>query len=180
MEFQVLAKSYNSYGWHATLSLIGDFLLMGSGDFGQAVEELTVTLYLADPGPPKKTLEQLLQRHNSYRSTLPKITYRKAKKQVEIAVASELLVGRKWASSPTLSLPLFERGVDEVCQALSLMRKRFSGADDFDLEGYPRALRHSTAPLPTQRRRPPGSLGEAEGSPKSKAGCHVTLGKAEH
>ena len=77
-----MAKSYNCYGGHTTLSPIGDFLLMGAGDFGDAIRELTVTLHFPDSGPAKKTLEQLLERHNSYRSTLPKITYRKAKGKV--------------------------------------------------------------------------------------------------
>lgn len=131
-----MAKSYNCYGGHTTLSPIGNFLLMGAVNFGDAIKELTVTLYFRDSGPPKKTLEQLLDRHNSYRSTLPKITYRKAKGRVEIDIASELMDGRSWKPSPRLSLPLFERGVDEVCHALSLMRKRIKGSDAFDLEAF--------------------------------------------
>jgi uncharacterized protein YfeS len=136
MEFYVMAKSYNCYGGHTTLSPIGDFLLMGASDFGDAIKELTVTLHFQDSGPAKKTLEQLLERHNRYRSTLPKITYRKAKGKVEIDVASELMDGRDWKPSSRLSLPLFERGVDEVLHALSLIKKRLKGSDSFDLEAF--------------------------------------------
>jgi RNA-directed DNA polymerase len=38
MEFYVMAKSHNRYGGHTTLSRIGDFLLMGGNDFGDAVK----------------------------------------------------------------------------------------------------------------------------------------------
>ena len=119
-----MAKSYDCYGGHTSLSPIGDFLLMKANNFGDAVKELTVTLHFRDSGPPKQTLEDLFERHNSYRATLPKITYRKAKGKVEIDVASELMDGRDWKPSPRLSLPLFRQGVDEVIQALSLMKKR--------------------------------------------------------
>src|SRR5688572_29097834 len=61
MKIYVMAKSYNCYGGHMSLSSIGDFLLMGAPDFGDAVRELTVTLCFYDPGPPRGTLESLFK-----------------------------------------------------------------------------------------------------------------------
>lgn len=136
MDFYVMAKSYNRYGGHSTLSPIGDFLLIGADSFGDAIKELTVTLHFPDSSLPKKTLEQLLVQHNSYRSSLPKITYRRAKGKIEIDIASEVMDGRDWLPSPRLSLPLFERGVGEVIHALSLMRKRLKKSDEFDLDAF--------------------------------------------
>lgn len=131
-----MTKSYNCYGGHTTLSQIGDFILLGGKDFGDAVKEIKVTLHLPCSGPPKRTLEQLLERHNNHRSTLPKITFRRASGKVEIDVASELMDGRDWKPSPRLSLPLFERGVEEVTQAMSLMKKRLKASDSFDLDAF--------------------------------------------
>lgn len=136
MDFYVMAKSYNCYGGHTTLSPIGNFLLMGAGNFGDAVREVTVTLHFRDSGPARKTLEQLLEGHNRHRSTLPKVVYRRTKGQVSIDIASELMDGRQWKPSPRLSLPLFERGVDEIVQALALMRTRLKGSDAFDIEAF--------------------------------------------
>lgn len=136
MDFYVMAKSYNRYGGHTTLSPIGDFLLMGGSSFGDAIKEITVTLYFKDSGPARKTLETLLERHISYRSTLPKITYRRAKFRVEIDIASDLIDGQDWKPSPILSLSLFHRGVDEIIQALGLLRKRIKGTDNFNLEAF--------------------------------------------
>lgn len=150
MDFYVMAKSHNRYGGHTTLSPIGNFLLMGGNGFGDAVKELTITLHLPDYGPAKRTLEELLERHNSYRSALPKITYRKKTGKVEIAIASEVMDARDWKPSPRLSLPLFERAVDEIVGALPLMRKRLKGSDAFDLDAF---ISHCQA----ARQRIPGS-----------------------
>lgn len=131
-----MAKSYNCYGGHTTLSPIGDFLLLGAPHFGDAITEITVTLHFSHAGPPKKTLEQLFERHLVHRATLPKVTYRRAKKKVEIGIASEVMDGSNWHPSPRLSLPLFERGVTEVVGSLSLLRRRVKSSDAFDLAGF--------------------------------------------
>ncbi len=110
MEFYVMAKSYNCYGGHTTLSPIGDFLLKGARNFGDGIRELTVTLHFRDSGPPKKTLEQLFERHNSYRSTLPKITFWKAKGKFEIDIASELMDGSRLEAFPSAVPDTFPAG----------------------------------------------------------------------
>lgn len=131
-----MAKSYDCCGSHPTLSPIGDFLLMGTDGFGDAIKELSVTLHFPDSGPPRKTLEEALKQHNMYRSTLPKITFWRAKGRLVIDIASELMDGREWKPSPQLSLPMFERGVDEVINALPLMRTRLKNSDAFALEAF--------------------------------------------
>lgn len=136
MEFQVLAKSYDSHGAHITLSHIGDFLLIDAANFGDAIKEICITLWFPDSGPAKKTLEDLLEQHQRYRASLPKVTYRKSKSLLEIEIASELMNGRDWKPSNKLSLSLFERGVEEICQALVLMRKRLKHSDDFDVDAF--------------------------------------------
>ena len=136
MEFHVMAKSYNCYGGHTTLSLIGSFLMMGCEDFGDALEEITVTLNLPSAGPPKKTLEHLFERHYHYCQTLPKITFRRAKGKIDIEVVSDLMEGRSWKPSPEVSLPQFQKGCEEVIQALSLLKKRVKGTDSFDLDSF--------------------------------------------
>jgi len=136
MNFYVMVKSHDCYGNHTTLSPIGSFLLKDGDKFGEAVREIVVTLYLRDSGPARKTLKPLLEMHNQYRATLPKITFRRAMGKLEIDLASELMDGREWEPSPRLSLPLFSRGVDEVVHALGLMSKRLKRTDDFNFEAF--------------------------------------------
>ena len=133
MDFYVMAKSHNRYGGHSSLYRIGYFLLHGAPHFGDAIREIKIELYFPDSGPAIKSLESLLVNHNRIRSTLPKVVYRRAKGKVEIQVASELIDGRDWKPSPRMSLPLFQRGMDEVIGAVALLRSRLKKDDAFDL-----------------------------------------------
>jgi uncharacterized protein YfeS len=150
LDFYVMAKSYSMYGAHSTLTPIASVLMAGAGDFGSAIKELTVTLHLRNIGTPKKSLQRLLEQHNSYRLTLPKITYRKAKGKVEIDVASELVEDRVGKASHGPSLRVFEQGLGEVCCALALLKSRVKPSDAFDLDAF---LAHCEA----ARQRIPGS-----------------------
>lgn len=136
MDFYVMVKSHDCYGSHTTLSRIGAFLLKRGDQFGDAIREIVVTLHLRDSGPARKTLEPLLERHNQYRATLPKIAFRRAKGKLEVDIASELMDGKEWIPSSKLSLPLFSGGVDEVVQAMGLISKRLKRADDFRFEAF--------------------------------------------
>lgn len=136
MNFYLIAKAYNSYGNHTTLSLIPDFLLEGSSSFGDAVKQITVTFHFATSGPPKKTLEQLFETHHRHRSTLPKIVFHRKKGSMVIDVSSDLMDGRDWKPSPTLVLPLFRSAVGETIAALSRMKTRLKVSDAFDLNSF--------------------------------------------
>jgi len=137
VDFYVMAKSHDTYGSHASLYRIGDFLLQGAAHFGDAIREIKIELYFPDSGPAtRKSLEDLLVNHNRIRSTLPKVVFRRAKGKVHIQVASELMDGNDWKSSPRISLPLFQRGVDEVIGALALLRSRLKKDDEFDLPAF--------------------------------------------
>jgi uncharacterized protein YfeS len=134
MKFYVYAKSYDSWGGNPHLSLIGDFLLQRAPHFGDAINEINVTLVLPDRGPPKKTLGSLFETHHRYRSTLPKVTFHRMKRRVEIAIASESMDGRDWKFTPCTDLAIFSCGVEEVVAGLGLLQKRLKASDDFNLE----------------------------------------------
>jgi len=136
MDFYVMSKSYNRYGGHTTFSQIGRFLLGGRDNFGGAIIEILVTLHFPDSGPVQNSLELLKEKHTNYRSTLPKITYRRTSKKIAIEVASNILDGKDWFGSPIISLPMFRQGVDEVIQALQLIKKRLTNGDDFDFGAF--------------------------------------------
>lgn len=145
-----MAKTYDRYGGHNSLSRIGDFLLLGAIDFGDGIKELTITFYFPDSGPAKRTLEQLFEKYNNYRSGLPRIAYRRSSGKLEIEIASEIMDARDWKHSTRLSLPLFERGIEEVIGALPLIRNKVKASDGFDLEAF---LAHCES----ARERIPGS-----------------------
>lgn len=133
MDLCVMFRTYDGGGYNLTLSAAGDFLVQGAPDFGPAVKQIVVTLFLRHASAPRATLANCLKEHRQLRATLPKSVYWRAKGKVRIDVASGLLSKYVWARKPRPSLPMFERGVDEVTSALSLLSKRLKPSDAFDL-----------------------------------------------
>jgi len=149
MEFYVMARSYNTYGGHTTLSLIPDFLLWDADTFGSAVSELTVTMHFPHSGRPRPTLEQMFATFHANRQSLPKVVFRRKRGQAAIDIASELLDGKDWDRNRGFSLPLFKAGVAETIAALELLRKRLTAADDFKLEAFLTHCREAQSRLPS-------------------------------
>src|SRR5262249_41806890 len=136
MRFYVMARTYNTYGGHSTLSLISDFLLADADNFGSAVSELTVTFHFPHTGQARSTLEQMFADFHANRKSLPKVVFRRKRGQASIDIASELLDGKNWEQRRGLSLPLFKAGVAETIAALELLKKRLTPKDDFNLEAF--------------------------------------------
>jgi hypothetical protein len=136
MQFYVMARTYNTYGGHSTLSLIADFLLGDADGFGPAVSELTVTFHFPHTGQARNTLERMFADFHANRQSLPKVVFRRKRGQASIDIASELLDGKDWNQRRGLSLPLFKAGVAETIAALELLKKRLTSKGDFNLEAF--------------------------------------------
>jgi uncharacterized protein YfeS len=149
MQFYVMARTYNTYGGHSTLSLISDFLLRDAGDLGPAVTELTVTFHFPHSGQARHTLEQMFADFHANRQSLPKLVFRRQRGQAAIDIASELLDGKDWEQKRGLSLPLFKAGVAETVAALGLLRKRLTAKDDFKLESFLSQCNEAQSRLPS-------------------------------
>lgn len=149
MQLYIYAKSYNSWGGNPHLSLAGDFLLQNAPSFGGAINEIEITLVLPDRGPPKATLERSFEAHHQCRATLPKLTFHRAKKRVEIVIASEAMDGRDWKFTTRVSLPIFSQGCVDIIKALQLLEKRIKSSDDFDLHALLSHCAGLQAQIPT-------------------------------
>jgi len=149
MEFYVMARTYNMYGGHPTLSLIPDFLLSAEDCFGSAISELSVTFNLPHSGPPRPTLETMFAKFHENRKSLQKVVFRRKKGEAAIEVASELFDGKDWEKSRGLSLSLFHAGVTETITALQTLKQRLTGKDDFRLDLFLQHCADAQLRLPT-------------------------------
>jgi uncharacterized protein YfeS len=136
LEFYVMARAYNSYGGHSTLSLIPGFLLTDAPLFGTALTELTVAFHFATSGPSRKTLDQLYADFHTNRLKLPNVVFRRNRGQAVIDIASDLLDGKELDSRRGLSLSLLRGGVAETLAALRLLKSRLTAKDDFSLDAF--------------------------------------------
>jgi len=149
MEFYLMARTYNIYGGHPSLSLISDFLLKDTDGFGTAISELAVTFHFPHSGPPRPTLEKYYAGFHANLKTLPKIVFRRKRGQMAIDIASTLIDGKDWKRNRSLSLSLFQAGLPEAIAALALMGKRLTANDDFDLDAFLTHCRNAQSQMPS-------------------------------
>lgn len=148
MEICVYFRTYNSYGGHRTLTLVGDFLVTGAPDFGTALSEIEVTIHFRSDGPPRKTLESMYERFHANLPQLPKVTYRRQKSKAEIVISSDLATAEK-IGERILSHSLFCATCSQVSQNLELVRKRLKKEDDFDFRAFRNWIDNRIDHLPT-------------------------------
>ena len=134
-EFYVMARTYNSFGGHATLSLISDFLLFDAPSFGPAISELTVTFHFPTSGPPRSSLEDLYTKFHAERLKLPKIVFRRSRGKMSIDVSSTLIDGSDGLYGPP-SLSLFKAAYRETVESLKLMGSKMTRKDEFDFDSF--------------------------------------------
>jgi uncharacterized protein YfeS len=149
IEFYLMARAYNSYGGHLTLSLIPGFLLTDTPDFGKAISELTVTFHFPTRGPARKTLEQHYANFHANRLQLPKVVFYRSREKASVDVASDLLDGSDLEGRRGLSLPLFATAVKETVAALRLLKTRLTAKDDFSLDALLTHCERRETSLPT-------------------------------
>jgi hypothetical protein len=84
MVISVYKHCYNSFGGHATLSLVGRYLSMGTPDFGSGVTEIELHSYFRSTQPAKKTLEDMYVEHHAYLEDLPRLRFLRKKQRITI------------------------------------------------------------------------------------------------
>ena len=126
MEINVYFRTYNAYGGHATLTLIGDYLILDAPSFGDAIEEIEVEFHFRSAGPPRKTLESMYDDFHAELAALPTVTFRRKKRKAEVSFCSELLTAREVERSLQLSLDLFVMVADKSLKVSSCFANEFA------------------------------------------------------
>lgn len=136
MEVLILAQSYDCYGGCAIYSVVGDLLTTRLGDYGSAVNSIHLTAHLSSQiRNPRRTLEELFDQFHDALKKLPKVTFRRQLRRIEI----EFLSPHFHASDHEYLKPSVEKSnlaAGEVATALELVRTRLKRADDFDVEQF--------------------------------------------
>jgi uncharacterized protein YfeS len=133
MEFSGGKQSYNNYGASSLYSAVADLLMVRlASDYGGAVESIYFTAFLKS-GTQKAspTLEELYQRFHGYLEKLPKVTFRRKLKRIEIEFLSPNFIAEN-DESTKVSAAQCHTAAKEVVEALTLMTKRIKPTDDFD------------------------------------------------
>ena len=150
MEFLVLYRTYNIYGSHKDFSLIGEYLTCGCPDFGDAINEIDITIHFEEAGPPRETLEQTHRQHHLYLEKLPVCTFYRSKKRVALAFESKVTTGRalRHSEREPINVEWVKTCFQEIIALVPLVERKLKKTDDFRFELLEEYLRAKLSTLP--------------------------------
>jgi len=135
MEIIVSVHTYNTYGGHGTLTLVGKYLELEALNYGSAVKELDIHVYFAG-GKISRHLESLSEQYHEFLSGLPSTKFYRKKAKFELNFASELGNADLVSGFEPPDLELFTDSVKEVVASLEVLNAKLKKSDDFDLEKF--------------------------------------------
>lgn len=116
-------QTYNTFGGNDFYSFVADLLSERLGDYGAAIETVELTGYLRSATRRfLPTREGLFDQYHDYLGRLPKITFRRKLKRVEICFLSERFTVDD-AEGWNPSAEKCKVAADEMAAALPLLRK---------------------------------------------------------
>lgn len=135
MEILVSIHTYNTYGGHSTLTLVGKYLELGAPDFGEAIETLDIHVYFSG-GKISRHLESLSDQYHSYLAELPSTNFYRKKAKFELNFVSDLGSADLVSGYGPPDLTLFTSSVKEVASSLQILKSKLKKSDDFLLEEF--------------------------------------------
>lgn len=135
MEIIVSVHTYNTYGGHATLSLVGKYLELEAANFGSAIKELDIHVYFSG-GKISKHLESLSEQYHGYLAELPSAKFYRKKSKFELNFVSEQGSADIVSGYGPPNLELFTNSVKEVVASLQLIKPKLKKTDDFAFDEF--------------------------------------------
>ena len=135
MDVRCVSQTLNAYGGSAIYSYVGHLLTVRLIDCGTAVDRIEIISCLRSSTQYRKALKQTQEQFNEYTTTLPRVTFRRKLKQVEIEFLSGHFVAeddRGWKPSAKKC----NIAAEEVLAVLPLIRSRIKPEDDFETERF--------------------------------------------
>lgn len=131
-----LSHGYDRYGAGTIYSFVGALLTVGLDEYGSAIESIHFVACLKSrTTKPRSTLEGLFEQFHNYLKTLPKGTFYRRLKRVEISFQSEHFV----SEDDKVGRPSANKcntGAEEIAAVLPLVKKRIKSTDDFDVDRF--------------------------------------------
>lgn len=122
MEAHVLVQSYDTYGGHASISIIGDLLEQAAKDLDCGVAIFEATACFRTNRPPKRTLEALLSRFHAELEALPKLRWERKKRHLSIRYESRLGLAEEVLEPRPASSTLLQSALQELAAVLGGQR----------------------------------------------------------
>jgi len=148
MDISIFMHSYNGFGGHATLSLVGKFLSMGTPDFGPGVTEIELHPYFRSTQPAKKTLENMYVKYHASLEELPRMRFLRKKQRITMDFNSKIATAEQISKFGPPQLELFLEFYSEVHTAIQDIKKKIKPTDEFDVDKFFAWVETKKADLP--------------------------------
>jgi len=148
MDISVYMHCYNSFGGHATLSLVGSFISMGSPDFGSGVTEIEFHPYFRSTEPANKTLENMYVKYHASLEELPRLRFLRKKQRITFDFNSKIATAEQISKFDPPQLELFLGFYHEVHTAIRDIKKKIKPSDEFDVDKFLAWVESKKADLP--------------------------------
>lgn len=148
LNISVHYRTYNTYGGHSTLSLVGRYFSSGLPPLGLALKEIEIIACFRSGTGPKKTLESIHANFERFITTLPLITFHRQKARFTLTFLSELGNSTTVAGYGPPRLDLFNASAREIADRLTLLRSKLKASDDFRADVLDAEIRKKLGALP--------------------------------
>jgi hypothetical protein len=132
IQIYITAQTYNSLGWHPTVSLVAQYFMQNEVDFGSALKEICITFYFSSDEEASSNFDEMVATFRARRAKLPKVVFRRKNCSASIEVASEIFKTEAWEGKQTLSATVFRAAALETIAALKLLALRIKLDDDLN------------------------------------------------
>ena len=139
MKILAYMVTYDSGGSGPCIMRCVEYLTGGAPEtFGTAIDQIEIYPRCQSRDPIAPGSEFLIERFQEGLATLPFIRFRRKAKLVEISYASQWLFSKDFFAASDIELPANEFNclVREFAAALSMVRKRVTKSDDFDVDAF--------------------------------------------
>lgn len=137
MKVSVIPRHYYSMGGVAVHSFIGDLLTLRLGNYGSAVKEIDITVcFRHAKKAPKPDLEHALDVFNNFIKSLPKVTFLRKAKRIEIYFVSDNFTGEYYENGREPMLKDYQTAAEEIATLLPLIQKKIKSSDKFDKHSF--------------------------------------------
>lgn len=155
MEVTLFHQLYNSYGGFKSFCVVGDYLSLDIPNFGTAIDDLYITFHFKQDGPARKSLEDLHENFHKNLSKLPKCTFYRKKKTLQLEILATFTTGQEInrnSKAPIQINPEWARATfDVISEHLSVIKAKLKASDNFDFDAFRQYFDQKLKSIPTDK-----------------------------
>ncbi|WP_137226892.1 hypothetical protein [Shewanella sp. MEBiC00475] len=152
MDITVSHRLYNSFGGHKSISLVSALLEYEMPDFGDAIQEIDITVHFYHDGPARNTLEKMQEEFHKNLEKLPKCTFSRKKQRLSLEIEGKFTTGYEIERNkkPLIQVnPAWVKAtLEEIIGFAPIINPKIKKTDNFDFPAFEVYLNSTLSTIP--------------------------------